>query len=211
MLIYGLQNKEAEAKEELKRRAKQLEHQRREQQRIQRAQPSYPSGGGGGGGSGYASNSYSSMAGGYTATPTIDRDYSTPRTASPAFSAAPTKAPAFKGTGMKLGAKKGTARGRDELIEAMGGEADEPRYVEPEREPEVQAVQADEHVLPQVEKERWVAEETCGDCLLIFCFSFLVLSSSTPRFARLDSLQHPHHHPRTPFRLPPARRRPSLV
>jgi hypothetical protein len=113
------------------------------------------------------------MAGGYTATPTIDRDYSTPRTASPAFSAAPTKAPAFKGTGMKLGAKKGTARGRDELIEAMGGEADEPRYVEPEPEvrEEVKAVQADEHVLPEVEKERWVMWRRVWVVLTVCLFS----------------------------------------
>lgn len=150
------QNKEAEAKEELKRRAKQLEHQRREQQRIQRAQPSYPSNSGGG----YPSNTYGGMAGGYSAAPTIERDYtSSPRTASPAFSsAAPAKAPAFKGTGMKLGAKRG-ARGRDELIEAMGGEAEEPVYVQ-EREPEREAhevVKADEHVLPEVEKERYAS------------------------------------------------------
>ncbi|KAJ9104612.1 hypothetical protein QFC21_002110 [Naganishia friedmannii] len=171
-------NKEAEAKEELKRRAKQLEHQRREQQRIQRAQgPSYPtashSGGfgssGGGGGGGYSSGG--GMAGGYapvssTSNPTHD-PYATPRTSSPAFSSGGAKPPAFKGTGMKLGAKRGN-KGRDELMEALGSEAvvQEPEP-ETDREQVYQvgnavreqvyqvgnAVQADEHVLPEVEKE----------------------------------------------------------
>lgn len=159
-----MQNKEAEAKEELKRRAKQLEHQRREQQRIQRAQgPSYPashSGGFGssaGGGSGYSSGG---MAGGYApvSTSNITHDpYATPRTSSPAFSSGGAKAPAFKGTGMKLGAKRGN-KGRDELMEALGSEAvvqeSEPEAVREEVHQVGNAVQADEHVLPEVEKER---------------------------------------------------------
>ncbi|GHJ84585.1 hypothetical protein NliqN6_0987 [Naganishia liquefaciens] len=150
-------NKEAEAKEELKRRAKQLEHQRREQQRLQRAQgPSYPSGG---------TSSYSSgggIPGGYApvSNPTLERErdaYATPRTASPAFSSKPSAAPAFKGSGMKLGAKKGANTKRDEYLAAMGGlsvepEAEQAHEVMQEPEPAAR-VQADEHVLPEVEKQ----------------------------------------------------------
>ncbi|PSR72062.1 hypothetical protein PHLCEN_2v12043 [Hermanssonia centrifuga] len=99
-------NKEAEAKEELKRRAKQLEMQRREQQR--RAAAGGPSGPGylGGGVSGYA--------------PVPQRfDAPTPvRTASPAPSSLRT--PQFKGSGMKLGSKKTT---QSQLLDALGGEA----------------------------------------------------------------------------------------
>lgn len=101
------------------------------------------------------------MAGGYTpvSNPNVDRErdaYATPRTASPAFSAK-TSAPAFKGTGMKLGAKKGANNRRDEYIAAMGGLPVEPEVeqVEEVHEPEPAArVQADEHVLPEVEKQR---------------------------------------------------------
>ncbi|KAJ9113175.1 hypothetical protein QFC22_006014 [Naganishia vaughanmartiniae] len=154
-------NKEAEAKEELKRRAKQLEHQRREQQRIQRAQgPSYPashSGGFGSSGGGYSSGG--GMAGGYApvTTSNITHDpYATPRTSSPAFSSGGAKAPAFKGTGMKLGAKRGN-KGRDELMEALGSEAvvqePEPEAVMEQVHQIANVVQADEHVLPEVEKE----------------------------------------------------------
>ncbi|WVN88780.1 uncharacterized protein L203_103993 [Cryptococcus depauperatus CBS 7841] len=87
-------NKEAEAKEELKRRAKQLEMQRREQQR--RAQLGAVGGIGGG---------YGQMAGGYAPSPRFDapapiQEYRTP---SPA-AALPSK-PSFKGSGMKLGRK----------------------------------------------------------------------------------------------------------
>ncbi|KAJ9098971.1 hypothetical protein QFC19_006195 [Naganishia cerealis] len=156
-------NKEAEAKEELKRRAKQLENQRREQQRIQRAQgPSYPASHSGGFGSSN-SGGYSSggMAGGYTpvsATSNIAHDaYTTPRTSSPAFSSGgAAKAPAFKGSGMKLGAKRGN-KGRDELMEALGSEAvvqePEPEAVREDVHHASHAVQADEHVLPEVEKD----------------------------------------------------------
>ena len=102
-----LQNKEAEAKEELKRRAKQLEMQRREQQR--RAAAGGPSGGSylGGGISGYA--------------PVAQREYNAPtpiRTASPAPSSL--RAPAFKGSGMKLGAKKTQ---QSALLEALHRDA----------------------------------------------------------------------------------------
>lgn len=101
-----LQNKEAEAKEELKRRAKQLEMQRREQQR--RTAAGGPSGGSylGGGISGYAP---------------VPQRYDAPspiRTASPAPSSLRT--PQFKGSGMKLGSKKTT---QSQLLDALGGEA----------------------------------------------------------------------------------------
>ncbi|PIL31308.1 hypothetical protein GSI_06006 [Ganoderma sinense ZZ0214-1] len=100
-------NKEAEAKEELKRRAKQLEMQRREQQR--RAAAGGPSGGS------YLGGGIS----GYSAVP--QRDFTAPapiRTASPAPSSL--RAPAFKGSGMKLGAKKTQ---QSALLDALGGEA----------------------------------------------------------------------------------------
>ncbi|KAI9060474.1 hypothetical protein FKP32DRAFT_1595223 [Trametes sanguinea] len=100
-------NKEAEAKEELKRRAKQLEMQRREQQR--RAAAGGPGAGSylGGGISGYA--------------PVPQREYTAPtpaRNASPAPSSL--RPPAFKGSGMKLGGKKTQ---QSALIDALGGEA----------------------------------------------------------------------------------------
>ncbi|KAE9397277.1 hypothetical protein BT96DRAFT_995876 [Gymnopus androsaceus JB14] len=100
-------NKEAEAKEKLKRRAKQLEMQCREQHRS--------SGGGG--------NSY--LGGGvswYSAVPRFDTSDPLPTritTSSPA-PASSTRAPAFKGTGMTLGSKKAK---QAELLDAMGGAA----------------------------------------------------------------------------------------
>ncbi|KAI0936893.1 hypothetical protein AcW1_001014 [Taiwanofungus camphoratus] len=99
-------NKEAEAKEELKRRAKQLEMQRREQQR--RAAAGGPSGG-------------SYLGGGITGYSPVPQRFDTPpitpiRTASPA----PSRTPAFKGSGMKLGSKKTR---QAELLDALGGEA----------------------------------------------------------------------------------------
>ncbi|KAL5533835.1 hypothetical protein ACEPAG_295 [Sanghuangporus baumii] len=104
-------NKEAEAKEELKRRAKQLEMQRREQQRRAAA------GGGAGGGSGFGGGMGSGM-GGYSPVPRYEAPSPQPaRTSSPAQSTL--RAPAFKGSGMKLGSKKRTA----ELLDALGGEA----------------------------------------------------------------------------------------
>ncbi|KAI0059417.1 hypothetical protein BV25DRAFT_1828935 [Artomyces pyxidatus] len=103
-------NKEAEAKEELKRRAKQLEMQRREQQKRAAA------GGGGGGG-----NSY--LGGGLTGYSAVSQRFDAPavtpaRTASPAPSSV--RPPAFKGSGMKLGSKKTK---QAELLDALGGSA----------------------------------------------------------------------------------------
>ena len=108
--IIAMQNKEAEAKEELKRRAKQLEMQRREQQR--RAASS--------GGSSSFLGSGSGM-GAYSPVPRFEAPSPTPsaqRTSSPAPSSL--KPPAFKSSGMKLGSKK--AKNAD-LLDAMGGEA----------------------------------------------------------------------------------------
>ncbi|EJD03484.1 uncharacterized protein FOMMEDRAFT_82189, partial [Fomitiporia mediterranea MF3/22] len=105
-------NKEAEAKEELKRRAKQLEMQRREQQRRAAA------GGGVGGGSGFGGGMGSGGMGGYSPVPRYEAPSPQPaRTSSPAQISL--RAPAFKGSGMKLGSKKKTA----ELLDALGGEA----------------------------------------------------------------------------------------
>ncbi|ORX33279.1 hypothetical protein BD324DRAFT_640344 [Kockovaella imperatae] len=115
-------NKEAEAKEELKRRAKQLEMQRREQQK--RAV----------GGGGFGSSMGSGMAGGYQSAPRFEApampEYRTPSPA-PALSK-----PAFKGSGMKLG-KKGK---QSELSSLLSGEP------EPEPEPEVHAAPEPEPV-----------------------------------------------------------------
>lgn len=102
-----LQNKEAEAKEELKRRAKQLEMQRREQQR--RTAAGGPSGGSylGGGVSGYS-----------PVPQRFDAPATPVRTASPAPSSL--RPPAFKSGGMKLGSKKTT---QSQLLDALGSEA----------------------------------------------------------------------------------------
>ncbi|BEI88436.1 uncharacterized protein CcaverHIS019_0111540 [Cutaneotrichosporon cavernicola] len=136
-------NKEAEAKEELKRRAKQLEMQRREQQRN--AQASRHGSGMGGMGGGYGG-----MAGGYApvaSTPRFEAPQQEYRTPSPAPA---TSKPVFKGSGMKLG-KKGR---QNDLMSALGHEVElepEPEpELEPEPEPEV-AVSAD--VLDKVEQE----------------------------------------------------------
>ncbi|OCF59203.1 hypothetical protein L486_03705 [Kwoniella mangroviensis CBS 10435] len=144
-------NKEAEAKEELKRRAKQLEMQRREQQRLNQAssRSSLPGGYGGGGGQG-----------GYSSVPRYDQppqqEY---RTSSPAVSSQQqqqSQKPKFSGSGMKLG-KKG--KQLDLINAALGGEQDvemdEPVYQQQyEPEPEVAAeteVSAD--VLEKVEQD----------------------------------------------------------
>jgi coatomer subunit delta len=107
--ITSLQNKEAEAKEELKRRAKQLEMQRREQQR--RA---------GSAGSGPGSSSY--LGGGISGYAPLPQRFDVPsspaRTASPVPSSL--RAPTFKGSGMKLGSKKTK---QAELLDALGGSA----------------------------------------------------------------------------------------
>ena len=103
-----MQNKEAEAKEELKRRAKQLEIQRREQQR--RA----ASGGGGSSGGSYLGGGVS----GYSPVPQrFDAPSPPVRTASPVPSL---RTPTFKGSGMKLGSKKTK---QAELLDALGGNA----------------------------------------------------------------------------------------
>lgn len=136
------QNKEAEAKEELKRRAKQLEMQRREQQRRQQGGGGGGGAGGFGGSGGFGAGS-GGMAGGYQAAPRFDpvpaeRDpyrwvrwavgsaLAHVRTCSSSSPAPAASKPAFKGTGMKLGSKKGK---QSELLDALGGEAavpDEP-------------------------------------------------------------------------------------
>ena len=126
-------NKEAEAKEELKRRAKQLEMQRREQQKRAQA--------------GFSPSSAGGMAGGYTVAPRFEApavsEYRTPSPA-PVVSK-----PAFKGAGMKLG-KKGK---QSELISALGDEAEEPEPApEPEPEAKIEVVAAD--VLEKVEQDR---------------------------------------------------------
>ncbi|KAG6332026.1 hypothetical protein ID866_7065 [Astraeus odoratus] len=102
-------NKEAEAKEELKRRARQLEMQRREQQKRAAAL------GGMGGGSSYLGGGVT----GYSPVSRFESSESTPtRTASPAPAAS--KPPAFKSGGMKLGSKKTR---QAELLEVLGGES----------------------------------------------------------------------------------------
>lgn len=137
-------NKEAEAKEELKRRAKQLEMQRREQQK--RAQAGM---GGGGMGNGMGSMG---MAGGYQPAPRFEAPAQEYRAPSPAPAAAK---PAFKGSGMKLGGKKGR---QADVLNALGADVDmepeAPPAPEPEAEPETQ-VSAD--VLEKVDQEPYVS------------------------------------------------------
>ena len=99
------QNKEAEAKEELKRRAKQLEIQRRDQQRRAGSNP------------GLQSSSY--LSSGYSSVPRFEAPISTnhSRSGSPAPSSL--RQPAFKGSGMKLGSKKKTGA---DLADLLGGD-----------------------------------------------------------------------------------------
>ncbi|KIK00251.1 hypothetical protein K443DRAFT_679341 [Laccaria amethystina LaAM-08-1] len=104
-------NKEAEAKEELKRRAKQLEMQRREQQRRTASI---------GGSLNSSGTSYLGVGGGISGYSSIPRfepvePSSTIRGTTPAA-----KSPAFKGSGMKLGSAKKTKQA--ELLDALGGE-----------------------------------------------------------------------------------------
>lgn len=99
-------NKEAEAKEELKRRARQLEMQRREQQRRTAST----------GGSSYlggSMGSYSPIPQRFD-TPEVTASVSRINTSSPAA-----RSPAFKGSGMKLGTKKTR---QAELLDALGGD-----------------------------------------------------------------------------------------
>ncbi|THU98616.1 hypothetical protein K435DRAFT_838034 [Dendrothele bispora CBS 962.96] len=101
-------NKEAEAKEELKRRAKQLEMQRREQQRR--------AAGSSGGGGGYLGGGVS----GYSPVPRFDSPDPTPaRITTASRTTSETRAPAFKSSGMKLGSKKTK---QAELLDALGGD-----------------------------------------------------------------------------------------
>lgn len=90
-------NKEAEAKEELKRRAKQLEMQRREQQRMNQITGGGQRGYGGGMGNGSGGGGGGGMAGGYTPVQRYDapaqQEYRAP---SPAVAPSVQK-PAFKG------------------------------------------------------------------------------------------------------------------
>ncbi|KAF8310376.1 hypothetical protein DL93DRAFT_2084552 [Clavulina sp. PMI_390] len=103
-------NKEAEAKEELKRRAKALELQRRDQARRQ--------GGGGGPPGGFGTLGAGSS--GYASIPRYDGP-SSPRP-SPSPTPSVPKGPAFKGSGMKLGGKKVQ---QSKLLDALGAEAEE--------------------------------------------------------------------------------------
>ena len=106
-----MQNKEAEAKEELKRRAKQLEIQRREQQRR-------AAGAGGGGTGSYLGGGVT----GYSAVPRFEApDVSTLSNSrlNTTSSSTPARSPAFKGSGMKLGSKKTK---QAELLDALGGD-----------------------------------------------------------------------------------------
>ncbi|KAG8794266.1 hypothetical protein FRC12_025179 [Ceratobasidium sp. 428] len=108
-------NKEAEAKEELKRRAKQLEMQRREAQQRARA------GGGGGGGSSYLSAGMGSS--GYSSVPRFE-----PPAERRAVSPQPSSLkPAFKASGMKLGKKAK----QSDLLDALGGELATPEASAP--------------------------------------------------------------------------------
>ncbi|KAG8716760.1 hypothetical protein FRC08_008850 [Ceratobasidium sp. 394] len=107
-------NKEAEAKEELKRRAKQLEMQRREAQQRARA-------GGGGGGSSYLNPGMGS--GGYSSVPRFE-----PPAERRAVSPQPSSLkPAFKASGMKLGKKAK----QSDLLDALGGELATPEASAP--------------------------------------------------------------------------------
>ncbi|CAO1615938.1 unnamed protein product [Parajaminaea phylloscopi] len=95
-------NKELEAKEELKRRAKQLEMQRRDAARRGGAM--------GGGGSGFGPGGYSSVSRGYDSPPPGSL-HSAPVVRDTGADAAPSPRP-FKGKGMQLGKK---SRGADLL------------------------------------------------------------------------------------------------
>ncbi|GAA5924866.1 hypothetical protein JCM1841_006955 [Sporobolomyces salmonicolor] len=99
-------NKEHEAKEELKRRAKQLEHQRREMTRRGQNPYANPS----------AGSSYPSSAPSYAPTPAPGYGSPSPYERE---AAAPSAKP-FKGKGMQLGAAKGR-KNDDQLAAALGG------------------------------------------------------------------------------------------
>lgn len=101
-----MQNKEAEAKEELKRRAKQLEMQRREQQKR-------AAGAGGGSYLGGGVTGYSPVARFEAPEPVTRINTSSPISSTP-------RTPVFKGSGMKLGLKKTR---QAEFLDAIGGQA----------------------------------------------------------------------------------------
>lgn len=138
-------NKEAEAKEELKRRAKQLEMQRREQQRMAASGRSVGGGGGYGGGMG---------SGGYQPVQPQRYEQQEYRAPSPAVQPqASAPKPAFKGAGMKLGKKgKGT-----DLTSVLGGEVEqdepEPAYVPQQQQYEEPTVAVSADVLDSVAQE----------------------------------------------------------
>ncbi|KAJ7066630.1 hypothetical protein C8F01DRAFT_1124033 [Mycena amicta] len=140
-------NKEAEAKEELKRRAKQLELQRREQQRRTA------------GASGFSSSGYGGGITGYSPVPSSYNPPTPPASSiSNLSSTATTRAPAFKGAGMKLGSKKTK---QAELIDALGGDYVSSGIGLPSEPPTPSVAVAPEHVsaakgrgnLPEVEPE----------------------------------------------------------
>lgn len=150
-------NKEAEAKEELKRRAKQLEMQRREQQRLAAAGGAAARSGGFGGGYGGGQQQQQRYE-------QVQPEYRAPSPAVHSQSQASAPKPAFKGAGMKLG-KKG--KGND-LSSVLGGEVEqdepEPAYVpyQQQQQPQVQqqpayeepAVAVSADVLDSVAQER---------------------------------------------------------
>ncbi|KAL7416841.1 hypothetical protein BDY24DRAFT_205327 [Mrakia frigida] len=139
-------NKEAEAKEELKRRAKQLEMQRRETAKLNHG-AGRNTGGFGNGSSGYGGGG--GMAGGYT--PVQQQRFEAPAAASRSQSPAMSSKPAFKGAGMKLGKKPK----QSDVLDALGSEAvvqyeeAAPYVPEPVYEPEV----PDVDVLEKVDQE----------------------------------------------------------
>ncbi|WWC87260.1 uncharacterized protein L201_002148 [Kwoniella dendrophila CBS 6074] len=150
-------NKEAEAKEELKRRAKQLEMQRREQQRI--AQIGGGSSRSSGMGGGYGNNS-NNTPGGYSSVPRYEQPTSqeTYRTSSPSISSSQqqqtTTKPKFSGSGMKLGKKGG--KQSDLINAALGGVQENDIDLEPQPEPEPEPVLETEvsaDVLEKVEQD----------------------------------------------------------
>lgn len=134
LILFSLRkNKEAEAKEELKRRAKQLELQRRDQARRQQ--------GGGTPTSGGFNNGLQPGSSGYANIPRYDTSSPKPSYSSPSPTSSAAKGPAFKGTGMKLGGKK-LAQSR--ALDALGAEAVD--------EAPAAAVETSSAVAPQIAK-----------------------------------------------------------
>jgi hypothetical protein len=139
------QNKEAEAKEELKRRAKQLEMQRREMAKRNAAT---------GGNASYLGG-MSNTSGPYSSIPRFEAPTETIRSSSPAPSSLTTKSSAFKGSGMKLG--KQTKQ--SDFLASLGHEVvtpdvSMPSTPVPQAEPTPVASSASKTVLPAVHQER---------------------------------------------------------